>query len=268
MRLLQGAVGPDTSISTSSLADHTMLDNVTWLDANWMFLSLFCGILFFCWLFSSHWPGTLREKLHDPVWCAYLSAAVYSIHQFEEHGYDIFGRRYMFGPIFNAGTGMRLGVMLHHRAITLVNILLIWVVFPFWAKIATKQNGFYTASLPWGLAVVNGAGGHLLPFFFEEGELRYVPGAVQSLFMVPLGLWILLVLFRKDGVMLGTVLPMIIGIQWHVVGIQFPMFFLTSLSDNIRFPLFMALASLPPVLLVTSQRFQNMLGQRNKPRLA
>jgi len=268
MRLLQQAVGQDTIISTSSLADHTMLENVTWLDANWMFLSLFCGILTSCWLLSSHWPGTLSEKLHSPVWCAYLSAAVYSLHQFEEHGYDIFGRRYMFGPVFNAGNGTRLGLTLNPQTITIINILGIWVVFPFWAKMATKQNGFYTATLPWGGAVINGALGHLLPFFLDEGELRYVPGAVQSLFMVPLGLWILLVVFKQYGVMLGTVLPLVIGILWHVVGLQFPMFFLTSLSENIRFPLFITLASLSPVLLVANQTFQNMLAQRNKPRLA
>ena len=261
MRLLHQASEPDTGIGSSSLVDHAMLDDVTWLDANWMFLSLFGGILVFIWLFSSHWPGSLRDKLFNPVWLAYFSASVYSIHQFEEHGYDIFGRRYMFVPVFNASLGTKFGLQLLPRTVTWINILAIWVIFPFWGRMATKENGFYPATLPWGMAVVNGLTGHLLPFFTNVGELRYVPGAVQSLFMVPFGLWILIVVFKKDGLMLGTVLPLVIGVLFHVVGLQFPMFFLLSLPEGIRITFFMGLCTLLPLMLANNSAFQGMISK-------
>jgi len=257
--------------SISSLAGHTMLENVSWLDANWMFLGLFCGVLVFSWLLSSNWPGSLHDKLFNPVWCAYLAVPVYTLHQFEEHGYDIFGRRYMFGPVFNAGTGAKFGLEVHPRAITWINILGIWVVFPLWARMASTENGFYPATLAWGISVINGLMGHLLPFFLDEGDLRYVPGAVQSSLMVPLGLWILLVVFKNEGIIMGTVVPLVIGILWHVVGLQFPMLLVTSVSEDIRFPFWMAVASVLPLLAVTSTAFQKILSNqqgRDKVRLS
>ena len=126
MRLLQ-ALRPDSGTGSSSLENHNLLDNVSWLDANWMFLGMFGGILVFCWLLSSRWPGSLTEKLHNPVWLTLLATPIYSIHQFEEHGYDILGRRYMFVAVFNAGTGMKTGLFLYVRAVTIINIVCIWI---------------------------------------------------------------------------------------------------------------------------------------------
>ena len=146
-------------------------------------------------------------------------------------------------------------------------ILAIWVIFPFWGRMATKENGFYPATLPWGVAVVNGVTGHLLPFFLNKGELRYVPGAVQSLFMVPLGLWILLVVFKKDGVMLGTVLPLVIGVQFHVIGLQFPIYFLQSLPEGFRIAFFIGLSGLLPVMLASNEAFQEMISKHQTKRL-
>ena len=93
MRLLQQAAASDQDasppagggvISLSPLAGQALLDQegVTWFDANWMFISLACALIAFGWLLlSSHWPGSLGDKLLNPLWWAYLAVPTYSIHQ-------------------------------------------------------------------------------------------------------------------------------------------------------------------------------------------
>ena len=65
---------------------------------------------------------------------------------------------------------------------------------------SNRENGFYLDTLAWGMAIVNGIGGHLLPLLTNSGDIQYVPGARQSAFMVPLGLWVPLVVFKQHGV--------------------------------------------------------------------
>jgi len=282
MRLLQQAAASDQDVSSagrggvitlSPLAGQALLDQegVTWFDANWMFISLACALLAFGWLLlSSHWPGSLGDKLLNPLWWAYLAVPTYSIHQFEEHGYDIYGRRFMFSPVFNAGTGTRLSqkfgvdLQVYPRVVTWVNVVGVSVFFTYWACMARKENGYYPATLAWGLAVINGLGGHILPYFIDQGDLRYVPGAFQSLFMVPMGLWVLLVVFKKEGLLMGTLVPLFFGILWHAIGVNVPVALFTSVPMDIRLPFFLGLASIPPVMLVNTQSFQSMLSHQQR----
>jgi len=267
MRLLQALSRPEDGDSDFHLAGYAMLEDASWLDTNWMFLSLFCGVLGFIYLFSRAWPGSLQEKVRNPLWLAYLAAPVYSVHQFEEHGFDIYGRRYMFGPVFNAGTGTKQGIEVTYRVVTWVNVVGIWLIFPVWARMATKKNGFYPATLAWGVAIPNGLIGHILPFFLDSDDLCYVPGAVQSLFMVPLGLYVLLVLFKKEGILMGTIVPIILGIIWHIVGIQVPVLTGATVDVNLRMCFWLTVSCLLPLLMVNTSCFQRMLSH-GKVRLA
>jgi len=235
----------------SPLIDHGLLDNVTWLDANWMFLSLGFGVILFLWLlFSSKWSGSINEKLHDPKWLGYLIVFIYSVHQFEEHGFDIFGRRYMFVSVFNASliTDPSMGVELLPRATLLLNILFIWGVLPLWAKMAKRENSYYLIALSWGFAVVNGILGHLLPLIVQSGELKYVPGALQSIFMVSFGFYILLGVFKALGTFNGFVVPLILGLVFHVTGLIVPLIFFHRIPDEIVWPLFIGITALLPIL--------------------
>ena len=47
----------------------------------------------------------------------FLLSSVYSLHQLEEHGYDIYGRRYMFVPIFNKSIEGLLGIAVSVRLV-------------------------------------------------------------------------------------------------------------------------------------------------------
>lgn len=246
----------NTSIfKQSQLTHHGLLDNATWLDANWMFLSFGFGVILFLWLlFSPRWSGSIKEKLQDPKWLGYLIVFVYSIHQFEEHAFDIFGRRYMFVPVFNASVILdpAMGVQLLPRATLLLNVLFIWGVFLVWAKMATRENSYYLVTMSWGFAVVNGILGHIIPIFTQSGELRYVPGALQSIFMVGFGLYVLLGVFKQLGVFKGFVVPLILGLVFHVTGLIFPLLFFQIyfqwMPQEIVWPLFIGITAVLPIL--------------------
>ena len=243
--------------TNSELVNHGLLDNVSLFDANWMFLSLGFGVLLFLWLlFSPRWSGSIKEKLHDPKWLGYLVIFLYSIHQFEEHGFDIFGRRYMFVPVFDASIILdpALGIQLLPRAVTLINVLLIWGALLLWAKMSKPENSYYLVTMSWGFAVVNGIVGHLLPIITQTGELRYMPGAFQSIFMVPLGIYILLKVFKQLGTFKGFVLPLIFGFIFHVTGLIFPLLFaqiyFTWIPQEIILPMFIGITALIPILAI------------------
>jgi hypothetical protein len=240
-----------STFTDSKLIDHGLLDNVSWLDANWMFLSIGGGVILFLWLlFAPRWSGSLGEKLHDPKWLGFLAIFVYAVHQFEEHAFDIFGRRYMFVPVFNASliTDPSMGVQLVPRATFLLNILFIWGVFSVWALLSKRENSFYLTTMSWGFAVFNGFLGHFVPIVAQPGELKYVPGAVQSVFMVAFGLYVLLVVFRPLGVVRGFVIPLVMGLLFHVTGLIIPVVFLHELPDEIVWPAVSALTCLLPIL--------------------
>ena len=241
----------DTSIFTQSqLINNTLLENVTWLDANWMYLSFGFGLLLLVFLLSSKYSGTLKEKFHNPVWLAYFAIFVYTVHQFEEHGFDIFGRHYMFVPVFNASTAAAMGADLSARDALLINILFIWGVFSLWAKFSKAENGYYLATLPWGFAIVNGFTGHLVPIFTQTGELQYVPGAVQSIFMVAFGFYVLLVVFKQLGILKGFILPLLFGGLFHLTSLIMPAAFFSWMSADIRWPLFITATAFLPILLM------------------
>ena len=241
--------------TNSELINHGLLDNVPWIDVNWMFLSLFFGVLLLLWLlFSPKWSGTIKEKLHDPKWLGFLIVFVYSVHQFEEHGFDIFGRRYMFASVFNASIILdpSLGIQLLPRAITLLNVLFIWGALLFWAKMSKSENSYYLVAMSWGFAVVNGIVGHLLPIITQTGELKYMPGAFQSIFMVPFGFYVLLKVFKPLGVFKGFVLPLILGIVFHVTSLIFPLLFFqiyfTWIPQEVIWPIFIVITAIIPIL--------------------
>ena len=73
--------------------------NASWLDRNWMWISAALGVVTCLLLFTYNkrsFPNFTKQH-----WYGLLLSAVYAAHQLEEHGCDIFGRYYMFVPIFN-----------------------------------------------------------------------------------------------------------------------------------------------------------------------
>jgi len=165
----------------------------SWLEANWMYLS---------WAFALFGLGFLvaRFPLRDPLWHGWLAVVMYCFHQAEEHARDFRGWRYAFVPALNQGFGKQLfgeacppGVVscpLDPKMTLIINTVAIWVGFGGCMVFATlyPDRFLFAGSLSWGTAVVNGVGGHLLQVLLTQS---YNPGAVQSVIMVPLGLYII-----------------------------------------------------------------------------
>ena len=72
----------------------------------------------------------------------------------------------------------------------------------------------FVSPLNWGMAVVNGFAGHILPAVLTSS---YNPGAFQSLFMVPLGIYIIRKSDRPwlciaNGILMHLILVMSVNI--------------------------------------------------------
>ena len=72
-------------------------------------------------------------------------------------------------------------------------------------------------AISWGTAVTNGLTGHLIPLLDE-----YIPGAFQSIFMVPFGLYVLLVIFEGTGLLRGLIIHLITDVVFHLVALISP----------------------------------------------
>ena len=194
---ISASSGPAVLLGTN--ADSTA---VSWMERIWPFWS------WAIFLFGSGILFAKRQK-RDEHWYGWLALVAYCLHQSEEHAYDVRGWRYSFVPSFNDGPISEIFREACHEfsahsnvplsvdggvtscpldpKITLwVNTILIWggfggcmVFATFWPQL------MLSASLNWGTAVVNGLFGHILPAVLTQS---YNPGLVQSLFMVPLGI--------------------------------------------------------------------------------
>lgn len=172
---------------------------VSWLEANWPF---------FTWAIFLFGSGVLAAnfKNRDSYWYGWLAMVSYCLHQSEEHAYDIRGWRYAFVPSLNLGpiskiyaaicaeTEEPLGCPLDPKITLYVNVLMIWIGFGGCMVAATfnPSRFLFSGSLNWGVSVFNGVFGHMMPAVLSQS---YNPGFVQSIFMVPLGIY----LIRESG---------------------------------------------------------------------
>jgi len=170
--------------------------NVSWIDAHWMFISGAAAFAIVVCLVIAQKPW--REKVHDPLWLAWLCVGLSCWRQFEEHGYDLRGWHYAFLPCMNADLGdlyqeacaKRVGACpLTVRATTYINVGLVWIGFL--ATIVVVRlwgRGAFALTLNWGVVVVGGLTGHLLPAMKFQ---TYNPGLFQSIFAVLIGGWVI-----------------------------------------------------------------------------
>ena len=181
--LLSFLFGPSPSPPQSPL------DGVPWFDEHWMFVGPFVGavVMLRALLLS---PSTSSRKL---LLLAWANMPLYTIHQFEEHGFDVFGKRYPFIEYFNAHAPF--GAFLTPRLITIINVQVPWLVFLLAAWRAELTGDIVPAAFCWGIALANGVMAHILPAFLRQ---QYNPGVAQSLtLLVPFGLLFMRTLLRQ-----------------------------------------------------------------------
>lgn len=233
-----------------------LLENAAWFDANWMFVSaVLCPISVVALLIV--FPGSIRERIRNPYFVGWLLIPFYCWHQFEEHAYDMRGWRYAFVPRFNYGIGPilffecekpHLGHLLcplEPRLTTYINVPSVWLGFAVTMIVAHKLGGPYAFAghCNWGIAVINGASGHVIPWIFTRA---YNPGAFQSIFMVGTGAFFL----SKGGPQFFAVC-MLCGILFHLVcfGIGINLILMFEFPVETEFLLCFVQASVVPLLL-------------------
>lgn len=200
--------GPD--ILAGLNADNS---RVTWMEANWMFIS-WAFFLFGSGYLAATVPcrrrsvddmstsGTRRDRYRE-LWYGWLSVVMYCLHQSEEHGYDMRGWRYAFVPSLNYGPIHELyrdacskaydplSCPLDPKITLYVNTVAIWIGFAGCMTVATlwsiDDRFLLVGSLNWGTAIINGIGGHFVPALLTAS---YNPGVAQSAIMVPLGIYV------------------------------------------------------------------------------
>jgi hypothetical protein len=72
--------------------------NWNWFDLAWPWIGLGAAAILLVLLFTTEKlrGNTLGPRWRDPVWLAWLIAAVYFVHNFEEYGIDALGEAHAF----------------------------------------------------------------------------------------------------------------------------------------------------------------------------
>ncbi|KAL6695700.1 hypothetical protein J3F84DRAFT_375037 [Trichoderma pleuroticola] len=118
---------------------------------------------------QSRWSSLLK----DQTWWMRAALPMYLLHEFEEHGYDFFGRRYAFQAYFckNLGFENIEACPLSPLVVLFVNGTTVWV-----SGIAARNNIRIARSF-YGFAFINGLT-HVIPAFVVGPA--YNPGLVTT----------------------------------------------------------------------------------------
>lgn len=180
--------------SSSPALDAT----TSWLATNWVFVHGAYGIVAILLLLSSPKPKSCD-------WMAMLLSAAYCSHQWEEHGWDILGRRYSFVDHLAKLLSCELTVESYfprirlmssdcgfdERTILYINTYAVMGLFLAPLILPTNWRAYKRAMVIFNamLVLVNALLFHLVPaLVFQE----YNPGLVQSVMVnAPLSFWVL-----------------------------------------------------------------------------
>lgn len=185
---------PPTAASGPAILASTNNDgtSVSWMEANWMFIAAAGALVGLGVL-------VVRISRRDPYWYGWLALVMYLLHQTEEHAYDFRGWRYAFVPNLNDSVGKLLfssvctpgmpACPCDPKITLYINTIMIWVGFAgcMTAAHLHPERFLLAGSLSWGTALFNGLFGHVIP---AVAGFAYNPGLVQSVVMVPLGIFI------------------------------------------------------------------------------
>ena len=182
----------------------------------WPDVGLGIAPLLVVWLVLERRPGA-PPRWQDPAWVLPLLWPIYLVHQFEEHGIDLLGRRYAFQE------GL-CGVLGHAESLSVcpatpaflfaVNAVGCQMTFAF--SLVFRRRRPLVAACAWGVALVNGVI-HVGSSLAHGGA--YNPGVGTSLLLfLPLSAWMLRTVVRA-GVVERREVPRIIatGVLAHAV---------------------------------------------------
>jgi hypothetical protein len=155
------------------------------------------------------------SRWRDMTWLTWLGVAAYLLHQFEEHGVDLFGEPYAFRGELCANFGFRdpASCPIPFSFITAVNVGSVWGAGLISALLAPRRPliGLAFFAIP------------LVNLFAHAGPAvmgrHYNPGLLTAvLIFLPLCLWALLVAARRYGAGIRAILATALaGVVVHAV---------------------------------------------------
>ena len=217
---------------SASYTNGAALAGAPWFDQNWMFLGLpLVSVV------SVVYARLWRERILSRRFFHWTLAIWYLLHQWEEHAWDVMGNRYSFIEWFNAfGHGVAgepndgsIPGLVTVRLITIINVPVVWVMFPAGALVADRYSDI-PALVLWAIATFNAFIAHVL-FGLALTAGVYNPGMLQSVFMTCAGLYYLFVLrklHRRRKLALACLV--IGGPIFHVVLLALPAVIIRSVG--------------------------------------
>jgi hypothetical protein len=183
---------------------------------DWPFFGLIVGVLGLVALVA--WPrqAGAPSRWRDPAWLVCLILPVYMVHQFEEHGYNLFGQRYHFiiDLCRSLGHSDLADCPASPAFILAVNVGGgVWI--PGLIAIAWRRRNVMVGACTLGVPLVNSAA-HIVPAVVERA---YNSGLVTALVLfVPMCAWTLEQL-RGAGILNGKRLAAIVvsGVAVHML---------------------------------------------------
>jgi hypothetical protein len=161
----------------------------SWLDNAFPWIGLAAAVVLLALLFGTRIlrGETGASRWHDRVWLAWLGAVAYLLHNVEEYGVDLFGRRHAFPDALCAALRLPAypGCPIPPAFFLAVNLSLFWVAAPIAALLARRHPlvGFSIFSVIFVNALA-----HLVPLVLGVG---YTPGTLSAaLLFVPLAAWV------------------------------------------------------------------------------
>ncbi|WP_096328233.1 HXXEE domain-containing protein [Nannocystis exedens] len=151
----------------------------------WPYVALIAGALLSLVLVLRPRPAGAPPRLRDPSWLLQIGLPVYMLHQFEEHGRDVFGRPYPFLAEFcrTLGHPDLAACPADPAFLFAVNVGAVWIAFISGAVVGPRNAmvGAAALGIPLANAVV-----HVGPAVVTQ---RYNPGVLTSVVLLaPLAL--------------------------------------------------------------------------------
>jgi hypothetical protein len=189
----------------------------TWFDLAFPWIGLGGALALLVLLFGSRLlrSDPARSRWRDLVWLSWMAVVAYLLHNVEEYGVDLLGRRHAFPAALCASLGLAPypGCPIHPSFFLAVNIPLFWLAGPL-AALLSPRHPLVGLSL-YSVVVINA----LIHVLNAVVTGSYNPGLLTALAVfLPLSAWVGYACFGRGGLSYKAMALLIVwGIVLHAI---------------------------------------------------